>query len=69
MTFLNKPITKRQLGVLLIMVGVIAAAALLGYDLLRHHPIGDRVQPLALLGTALIIMLGATLIPLGNRPA
>lgn len=63
--------TKRQLGILLIMMGVTAVAGLLALDLVRagqHQGIGPA-QKQAMLAAGLVIMLGLTLLPLGNQPA
>ncbi len=63
--------TKRQLGILLIMMGVTAVAGLLALDLMRagqHQGIGPA-QKQAMLAAGVVVMLGLTLLPLGNRPA
>ncbi|HEX6386671.1 MAG TPA: hypothetical protein VF177_18550 [Anaerolineae bacterium] len=63
--------TKKQLGIVFIIVGVTAAIALLTVDLLgagNFQGVGPA-QRLALIGAGVLILVGATLIPLGDRPA
>ncbi|NLF67097.1 MAG: hypothetical protein GX579_21115 [Chloroflexi bacterium] len=64
-------LTKRQLGLLLVAMGVGAAGLLLAVDLLgagRSAGIGPA-QRMALGGAALLVLVGLTLLPLGDRPA
>jgi hypothetical protein len=64
-------LTKRQLGLLMIVVGAAGAVGLLAVDLLgagQFQGIGPA-QRLALGGAGLLVLLGLTLLPLGNRPA
>jgi hypothetical protein len=64
-------ITKRQLGLLFILLGLGAAAALIAVDLLgagQFQGIGPA-QRRALLIATLVVVVGLTLLPLGNRPA
>ena len=64
-------ITKRHLGIILVTAGLIAIAAILAVDLLgagEFDGLGP-VQRFALAGGAFITLLGASLIPLGDRPA
>lgn len=64
-------LTKRQLGLLLVVMGVGAAGLLLAVDLLgagRSAGIGPA-QRLALAGAGLLALVGLSLLPLGNRPA
>ena len=63
--------TKKQLGVGFILLGLTAAVALLTVDLLdagNFQGIGPA-QRLALAGAGVLILVGLSLIPLGNRPA
>ena len=60
--------TKRYFGLVLIAAGLLLAGGVLLYDLLKHHAIGERFQLLALVGAVLIVLLGATLLPLGDKP-
>lgn len=64
-------ITKRQLGLILIAIGAMAALGLLLLDFLgagQFQGIGPAQQR-ALVAAALVILVGLTLVPLGNRPA
>ena len=64
-------ITKRQLGLIFILVGSFAIAGMFGMDLLgagQHLGIGPAQQK-ALLAAGLVVLLGITLIPLGDKPA
>lgn len=63
--------SKRQLGLLFIVLGTAGVVALFGVDLLgagRFQGVGP-VQRAALAGAALLIVVGVTLLPLGDRPA
>lgn len=63
--------TKRQLGLLCLMVGIVGFAGILGIDLLdagREGGIGPA-QRIALGLTIALAVLGLTLIPLGDDPA
>jgi hypothetical protein len=64
-------LTKRHLGLLLLVAGVGGFAAILSIDLLdagREGGIGPA-QQIALAGTLLLALTGLTLIPLGKAPA
>jgi len=64
------PITKRQLGFAFILLGVVAAVALIGIDLLgagQFQGIGPA-QRRALLAAGAAVLLGLSLLPLGDRP-
>lgn len=64
-------VTKRQLGAMFILLGVGAAAAMFAMDLLgagQFQGIGPA-QRRALLVAALAVVVGLTLLPLGDRPA
>lgn len=64
-------LTKRSLGVLLILLGLLAIAASLALDVLGSGRQGG-IGPTQRIGFALagvLILIGLTLIPLGNRPA
>ncbi|MFQ5398578.1 MAG: hypothetical protein ACE5E7_03175 [Anaerolineae bacterium] len=63
--------TKRQLGFSLILLGLVIAVALMLIDLLgagQFRGIGP-VQRLGLVGAGLIVAVGLSLLPLGDRPA
>jgi hypothetical protein len=64
-------ITKRQLGLILAGSGLLALIGVLAIDVLKagnFEGIGP-VQRMALGGAGLIVFVGLSLIPLGNRPA
>ena len=67
----NKALTKRQLGILLLLAGVLGFAGVLGVDVFdvgREGGIGPAQQ--IALGLALLCALvGLSLIPLGKQPA
>lgn len=68
---LEKPITKRQLGLLLILAGVAGVVAPFAIDVMgagQYQGIGPT-QRLMLLAALLLLLLGLTLLPLGDRPA
>lgn len=63
--------TKRQLGILFITLGVTAVLALFALDFLRagqHQGIGPA-QRQAMAAVGLAVLVGLTLLPLGDRPA
>ena len=63
--------TKRQLGYLLILGGVSAIVALFGVDLLeasQFQGVGPA-QRLALLVAGSVVLIGVSLLPLGDRAA
>lgn len=64
-------VTKRQLGLLFIVLGAGAAVGLFAIDLLgagQFQGFGPA-QRRALLAAGAIVLLGLTLLPLGERPA
>ncbi len=64
-------LTKRHLGVLLLIGGIAAFAAILSIDVFdvgREGGIGPA-QQIALGGAVLLALIGVTLIPLGKQPA
>ncbi|MEZ4516903.1 MAG: hypothetical protein R3C44_08730 [Chloroflexota bacterium] len=64
-------ITKRQLGLIFIGLGVAAVAGSFIVDLVgagQFQGIGPAQQRI-LLVAGLVILVGLTLLPLGNRPA
>lgn len=64
-------VTKRQLGLLFILLGIGAAAAMFAIDILgagQFQGIGPA-QRRALLAAAVAVMVGLFLLPLGDRPA
>jgi hypothetical protein len=66
-----KFMTKRSLGLTFIGLGALAVLGLLGIDLLgagQFSGIGPT-QRLALLAAGAVILVGVTLLPLGDKPA
>ena len=64
-------ITKRQMGIVLLAAGLTAIIATLAVDWIgagEFSGVGP-VQKLALAGSGLVVALGISLIPLGDRPA
>ena len=64
-------VTKRQLGLLFIVLGIGAAVALFAIDLLgagQFEGIGPA-QRQALMAAGAVVLLGLSLWPLGDRPA
>jgi Na+-driven multidrug efflux pump len=64
-------ITKRQLGLIFLMVGIMATIAILVAELMgagKFQGIGP-LQRIALSLTAALSLVGISLIPLGDRPA
>jgi hypothetical protein len=64
-------ITKRHLGIAFLVLGTAALLATLAVDLLdagRHAGLGPT-QRLALAAAVMVILLGASLVPFGDRPA
>ncbi len=67
----DPPLTKRQLGGLILGGGLLLACVALGADLVgagRFNGLGPA-QRQALAAAGLLIALGLSLVPLGNRPA
>lgn len=67
----NKPLTKRQLGWLLLLVGAAAFIGIISIDVLdagREGGIGPA-QQIALIFFALLALVGLTLLLLGDVPA
>jgi hypothetical protein len=62
-------ITKRMLGLLLIVAGLAGLAGVFAIDIVRSSSDFGPTQQLALLASLGMIIVGITLIPLGNRPA
>lgn len=63
--------TKRQLGILFITLGVTAVLALFALDFIRagqYQGIGPA-QKQAMLAAGFLVLVGLTLLPLGSRPA
>lgn len=64
-------ITKKQLGILFIAVGVLAILGSFAIDLIgagEFQGIGPT-QRLGLMGAGGLIVIGLTLLPFGDRPA
>ncbi len=67
----TRPLSKRQLGLLLIAAGMAGIVAVLAVDVLdagREGGIGPT-QRLALGGMISVALVGLTLLPFGDRPA
>ena len=64
-------VTKRQLGISIALFGLVLGLAILATDWIgAGNEIGiGPLQRLALVGAGALFVLGATLVPLGNRPA
>lgn len=63
--------TKRQLGLILIFLGIILTLGLFAADLLgasQFSGVGP-MQRLALVGSVVLTIVGITLLPFGDRPA
>lgn len=64
-------ISKRQLGLLFIFLGVVAAAGMFAIDMVgagQFQGIGPA-QRHGLIVATIVIIVGLTLLPLGDRPA
>jgi hypothetical protein len=64
-------VTKRQLGIGFILMGTAGMVGLFAWDFLgraEFRGIGPT-QLVAMAGMGLLILVGITLLPLGNRPA
>lgn len=67
----NRALTKRQLGWLLLLGGLAAVVAIVAIDVFdagREGGIGPA-QQIALLFSALLALVGLSLLPLGSAPA
>ena len=67
----TRPLSKRQLGLLLVAAGAAGIVAVLAIDVLdagREGGIGPT-QRLALGGMIVVALVGLTLLPFGDRPA
>ena len=63
-------ISKRALGVLFMLAGVLAAAGILLLDRLRGGAADfGPSQQLGVAGAVALVIVGLTLLPLGDRPA
>lgn len=65
------PVTKRLLGIIFILVGVLAIVGSIVMDLLgggQFSGIGPAQQK-AMIAAGVVIVVGITLLPLGGRPA
>ena len=63
--------TKRQIGFVIIGLGAIGILGLFAMDLIgagQFQGIGPA-QRLAMIGLGFVILIGLTLLPLGDRPA
>lgn len=64
-------ITKRQLGIGFVAMGLLGIVAILAIDLFRAGEFSGigPLQSAALLGSVSAILVGLTLLPFGDRPA
>lgn len=64
-------ITKRQLGILLVLAGVLGAIGIIGIDVVNAGQQGGigPAQMFALGIMVVVAIIGLTLIPLGDTPA
>lgn len=63
-------LTKRQCGVVLIVVGVLLVAGMLAMELVQGASGGfGAIQQMGVAGGVLGVVLGVTLLPLGDQPA
>jgi hypothetical protein len=67
----DPPLTKRQLGLLCLLLGSSLAVVTLAADLVGAGRFGGLgpAQRQALAAAGLLLVFGLTLLPLGNRPA
>jgi hypothetical protein len=63
--------TKRQIGWLFVTANIIGIIGLLALDFLKHKPVSEigPAQQLVFIIFALGLLLGFSLIPLGDAPA
>ena len=69
--FSDRPLTKRLLGLLIVLGGAALAAGTLAVNIFglgRFNGIGPAKQ-LALIAAGALILFGLSLLPLGDRPA
>jgi len=69
---LTNPLTKRQLGIMISVFGLLAFIAIFLFDSFGTSDPDAGFGPsqqLALVGSVLLILLGFTLYPLGDTPA
>ncbi len=67
----DPPLTKRQLGLLILLAGVGLAAVIVAVNLfgLGHFNGFGPAKHLALVGAGAAVVFGLSLLPLGDRPA
>jgi hypothetical protein len=67
----DPPLTKRQLGLIILVAGVAVAAVTLAVNLLGlgHFNGFGPAKQMALAGAGAAILFGLSLFPLGDRPA
>ncbi len=67
----ERPLSKRRLGLLLVLAGGAGFVGVLAVDLLDAGRVGGvgPTQSLALGVMSLIVLVGLSLLPLGDRPA
>ena len=62
--------SKRQLGLLCLLLGIVGVLSILAFDLVRQSEGGiGPAQRIGLMLAVALALLGLTLIPLGNDPA
>ncbi len=63
-------LTKRQLGLIMIIGGAALTVLMVAADVVRDQPGGfGTLQTLGVLIGVVSVVIGATLLPLGDRPA
>lgn len=62
-------ITKRMLGILLIAAGIAGLVGVFAIDAIRSRSDFGPSQQLGLLASIGMLIVGISLLPLGNRPA
>lgn len=67
----NRPLTKKELGWLLLLAGIIGFIAILSVDILDAGRLGGigPAQQIALVCMGVVAFIGLTLIPLGDDTA
>lgn len=60
--------TKRQIGLFLLAGGGVGIMGVVVLDVIRRKPI-TTIQLLAIIGCLGLVLMGAALFPLGDRPA
>jgi hypothetical protein len=63
-------LTKRHLGLILLAAGIVALVGAVAVEIVHSGPVRfGTVQKLVMLVGAISLVIGLTLLPLGDRPA